>query len=1080
MPCGRCGAKTEPNARFCSGCGAPLTGGHPHEERKRVSIIFVDQVGSTARADGADPEDVRDRNRLFYEEVRGRIEDHGGLLEKYAGDAVMAVFGAPLTRSNDAESAVRAGLSVLEGVSELNAAHQNLQLEVRIGICTGEAIVEIDPPPESALATGDVVNTAARLESAAPPGAVIVGPETYRLTKHVFGYRALPPIEAKGKKEPVPAWIVEAEAVPRPASDELSASFVGRDRELLLLRTVWSQALEECQPHLITLIGPAGIGKSRLAGEFRSEAVRASGRILLGRCSAYEQQTPYHAVAQTVRQASGVFENDPAETARAKVATLVATMFPPDEAADMTRFLSLVMGLGLDERARETVELQYAVRRFFERLSDEFPLLIVFEDLHWADDASLELVKYLGTRMQRGRTVVMTLARPELLESRPDWGAGATAHTSLALNPLRADDSQRAARELLSGADNATVARVVAIADGNPLFLEELAASIQDDADAVADDLPPTIHAVLAARVDALPADARTALLRASVIGKVFWRGVLETVGGVTDIDAALDALESRGLIHQRSPSQVEGDVEFEFKHDLVLDTAYSTLPRASRRNLHAATASRLEVLAREPEEFAGILAHHWREAGDSDRSRHYLLKAADRARQAFAVEETYDLYSQALELAQEQPDRLAIRALRAQAMYQLNDCARAVAEFSELIPLLEGEAQIEALLGHANASLWTEQTDQTMASAERALALARAGAFADLEAIALGLVGAAHGMRGEAGDLQQAVTLMNEALSNWAPETRKAELAELWHLSADHFYWYGDYQRALEASATSFTIARVEPYSQEYRLRGAGMQGLILAGMGHYEEAIAAAEGAIELGHEMGRPVNVVLNYSTLPLREIFALDDALERSEAVVERLGPSDFNMPWMNARADAFVAHVMKGDVVVAERTWKALWDDAVASKAWERWLVSGRLAAARADLELTLGRPDEAQKWAVRAMEMARASSRKKYEAIAQVTLGRALVASGLGEEAAGQLRRALAAADVIGSPFIKWQAQAALGAALAAAGADSSAPYSAAAGTVRSIAQDLSPPRATAFLADPRITDVLGAASRGT
>lgn len=239
---------------------------------------------------------------------------------------------------------------------------------------------------------------------------------------------------------------------------------------------------------------------------------------------------------------------------------------------------------------------------------------------------------------------------------------------------------------------------------------------------AVAGDLPPTIHAVLAARIDALPGDARTALLRASVIGKVFWSGVLAKVGGIPDIEGALEALEMRGLIQQSSYSQVEGDVEFSFKHDLVLDTAYSTLPRASRRELHATTASALEELVHQPDEMAPILAHHWRESGDAARSCHYLLIAADRARQALAVEETYDLYSQALELVSEEVDRSRIRFLRAQALVQLEDFARAADELAELIPLLVGEEQVEAIVARAHAALWTERTNETMTCAQRDL----------------------------------------------------------------------------------------------------------------------------------------------------------------------------------------------------------------------------------------------------------------------------------------------------------------------------------------------------------------------
>ena len=329
--------------------------------------------------------------------------------------------------------------------------------------------------------------------------------------------------------------------------------------------------------------------------------------------------------------------------------------------------------------------------------------------------------------------------------------------------------------------------------------------------------------------------------------------------------------------------------------------------------------------------------------------------------------------------------------------------------------------------------------------------------------------------MCGEAGDLEKAVTLGDEALANWPSHSRESEHAEMYHLAANHCYWYGDYERAMSASESSFTTAGVELHSQEFRLRGAGMRGIILASLGRYEEAIAAAEYAIELGRVMGRPVSVVMNYSTLPLREIFAVDEALARSEGVADLLGPSDFNMPWMNARADVFVARVMKGDLSTAEGGWNAIWSDAVGSKAWERWLVSGRLAAARADLDLAKGRIEEAQAWAMRAIDMAVASSRKKYEAIGRITLGRALVAGGLGHEAVGELRRAVAGAEAIRSPFIRWQALAALGAALAASGSDSSGPCLEAAAVVRSISEDLSAEHAATFLADQRVTEVLEA-----
>ncbi len=391
------------------------------------------------------------------------------------------------------------------------------------------------------------------------------------------------------------------------------------------------------------------------------------------------------------------------------------------------------------------------------------------------------------------------------------------------------------------------------------------------------------------------------------------------------------------------------------------------------------------------------------------------------------------------------------------------------------MIPDLEGEQRVEGIVNQTRSNLWTEKTNETMSGAELALALARQGGFAELEAVATGLLGSAHGMRGDAGDLERAIRLTDQAVKMWIPNTRQRELAEVYHFSADHCYWAGDYERAIEASALAAATAGVEMHSQEYRLRGAGMQAIILSGIGRYEDAISAAQDAIELARTMGRKVNVVTNYSTLPLREIFAVDEALTRSEEVEDRLGPSDFNMPWMNARADVFVARVMKGDTSRALRDWGPLWDDAVASKAWERWLVSGRMAAVRADLELDMGNTDDTLLWGGRAIEMAVASSRKKYEAIARTTVGRALTTQRLHEEAVAELRRAAALSDVLGSPLIRWQSRAALAQALPGIGSDPASVCAEAADIIRSVVAGLTAAHADGYLAVPQVVEVLDA-----
>ena len=564
------------------------------------------------------------------------------------------------------------------------------------------------------------------------------------------------------------------------------------------------------------------------------------------------------------------------------------------------------------------------------------------------------------------------------------------------------------------------------------------------------------------------------------MIGQSFWRGVLEGIGASDDVEASLEALEARGLVRRHSQSQVEGDVEFAFKHVLIRDVAYATLPRALRRDLHAATARVIEGSVPDPSEMAWLLAYHWREGGEPARAVEYLLAAGDRARAVLAVEETHDFYSRALELAGSDEDRRSIRLRRGVALAELEEYPRADKELEELIPELQGRELAEGLLARARATFWTEQAETTIALAQRATELAAAIGANDLEAPALGTWGGAFSMRGLEGDLERAIEMEERALAIWVPGTRQMELAEQYHMHADNFYWIGDYPRALELSRSAAAVGSADPHSAEFLLRGAGMEGLILAGMGRYEEALAAADVAINIARTMGRGDNVVLNYSTLPLREIFWLDEALERSTLVAERLGPSDFNMPWMNARADVICADLLLGNIASVERSWEGAWDDAESSHGWERWLITGRLASVRADVELETGRLDEAVTWAQRSLELARTAKRRKYEIASLITLGSALTAQGLGPEALDALRTSVALADGPGgSPLLRWRARAGLGAAAtqrAETAAEGEAELRRAASIVQEVAASLAPERAERYLAAPQVARVLEAA----
>jgi class 3 adenylate cyclase len=518
--CAGCGEENPARSRFCSNCGASLEEpSAPREERKLVSVLFVDLVDFTARADQADPEDVREVLQVYHAEAKRRIERFGGVLEKFIGDAVMAVFGAPVAHGDDAERAVRAGLDVITGLDQLNRAH-GLDLAARAAVNTGDALVSLDSARRGeALATGDVVNVAARLQSAAPPGRLIVAAETYRATRHAIAYDELEPIDAKGKSQPVAAWlaidVVSAPAV-RPAA---ASSLIGRGPELELVQSLWSRCVAERRPHLITLIGPPGIGKSRLCRELSALVEADDGRILRGRCLPYEEQAGYQAFSRVVRDASGILESDPPAVARTKLRAAVEQLLPEAEVADTARYLALLLGLAPDDDVPRGTLLFFAARRFIECAGLDRPTVFVFEDIHWAKSSEIDLLTYLAQHLRDSPVILVAAARPELLDVHPTWGSGLLAQSTIPLEPLAVRDAEALALQLVgsSGGGGVDLAKLVEIAGGNPLFLEELAASMVELGDQR--ELPVTVRETIAARIDAVPGEARSALLAAAVVG---------------------------------------------------------------------------------------------------------------------------------------------------------------------------------------------------------------------------------------------------------------------------------------------------------------------------------------------------------------------------------------------------------------------------------------------------------------------------------------------------------------------------------------------------------------------------------
>jgi class 3 adenylate cyclase len=671
LTCARCGQQNPEGSKFCNSCGSPLTEpATTAEERRIVSVLFVDLVGFTGHAEKLDPEDVRAILTPYYERVREELQRHGGTVEKFIGDAVMGVFGAPTAYGDDPERAVRAAFAVRDWAEQDG-------LEVRIAVNTGEAIVELDARPGhgEAMVAGDVVNTAARLQSAAPVGAVLVGEETYAATRNAVEYRPAQPVLAKGKTAPVRAWLA-VRATSQAGERRMAAvPMIGRNRELSVLTGIWERVTEEGRAQFVTVFGPAGIGKSRIALEL-SQLVAAQGaRVIRGRSTPYGASSPYSAFAQQVKQVSSVFDSDDPDEAREKLSSAFADLAGPAAAEEHVPQLEVLLGLAGERDVADRETLFFSARVFVESLALGGPTLLLYEDIHWADSSQLDLLENLASRVRDVPVLFVALARPELLTERSTWGGGLPAYTALPLDPLTEAASRELARKLLAEAAAPDGAAAVAeTAEGNPLFIEELAASIAEES--TSGVLPTSVHALIAARLDALPSDERSVLIDASVVGRVFWRGALARMAERDDLSELLGLLEERDLVRREAVSRIQGDQQFAFKHALIQEVAYLRLPRAQRRARHAAVAAYLDETTRDAGQSNEALAHHWREAGENHRAVDCLMIAADQAGRGWAKRHALTLYSAALELLPEDdPRRREVRlrqAVAAQAFAHL------------------------------------------------------------------------------------------------------------------------------------------------------------------------------------------------------------------------------------------------------------------------------------------------------------------------------------------------------------------------------------------------------------------------
>jgi class 3 adenylate cyclase/tetratricopeptide (TPR) repeat protein len=640
--CPSCGEQNPDHARFCLACASPLAEAPPAgEERKVVSVLFVDLVGFTAASEAADPEDVRARLVPYHAMLRREIERFGGTVEKFIGDAVMAVFGAPVAHEDDAERAVRAALRVVEAIPELNEAHPGLNLAVRAAVNTGEVVVNVGARPErgEGIVAGDVVNTAARLQQVAPVGGVVVGETTTRATGHVIEYEPHEPVALKGKAEPVPLWLARG-ARSRFGVDVDQGTHVpliGRDRELTLLQQLFERALEEPSVQLITISGEPGVGKTRLVWELQ-RFVDDRPEIIFwrqGRCLPYGEGITFWALGEIVKAHAGILESDGPDEVAGKLAAAVETAGVPASERDwVSSHLAPLVGAATDGTGGggERDEAFAAWRAFLEAVAAERPLVLVVEDIHWADPAMLEFVEHLVDWAAEVPLVVVCTARPELYERHRGWGGGKGNSNTVSLGPLPEDDTARLVAALLDQAvlPASTQQALLERAGGNPLYAEEFIRMLVDrgvlqrrgevwTVDERAEiPVPETIQALIAARVDTLAPDRKSLLHDAAVVGKVFWSGAVASIGGRDEraVPEGLHDLARKELVRPVRRSSVEGQAEYSFWHLLIRDVAYAQIPRAARAEKHRAAAAWIEGMAGDRvADHAELLAFHHEEA---------------------------------------------------------------------------------------------------------------------------------------------------------------------------------------------------------------------------------------------------------------------------------------------------------------------------------------------------------------------------------------------------------------------------------------------------------------------------------
>ncbi len=976
-------------------------------ERKLATVLFVDLVNSTGLVSASDPEVVRRRVTRFFEDVSHCVTTYGGIVEKFAGDAVLAGFGVAQAHEDDAERAIRAGLGILEAVKKL-------ELEARVGIESGEVVVDTS---DSTFATGEAVNFAARLQQSAGAGEILIGPAARSLAVGAVELEEVDPIEVKGRAESLPAWrVVCAADRALETRSTVTAPLIGREAELELLTNTFDRAARDQRAHLVTVYGEAGVGKSRLVREF--VAALEGATVLGGRCLPYGEGITYWPLAEMVKSSAGIADDDPVQEAVEKLRACCE-----DEAvADLLGLASGVLDAVEQERSGQ--EIAWAARAWADQLAEVQPLVLVFEDIHWAEEPLLELVEHLATWVRESPLLIICLARPELLDLRPGWGGGRMRAAAVELEALRPHESEQLLEALLPQDGLPAEARqdVLAKTEGNPLFVEEtIRMLLESGGDYLPERIPGTLQALIAARIDHLPPEEKALLHRGAVIGRVFWRGALEHLAPDLDVDALLDNLLLRDFVLAESRSTIIGERAYRFKHVLIREVAYGGLTKAERGRLHERFAEWLRERA--GDELLEIRAYHLDHAAQLQAEldgaptaelAHEAAAALEEAgRRALAREANRSARKLLLRSVELEPT-LARRYVAARAAWRLSDFPVLSREMERVAAAASeaGDREIEgrSLTALAEVALFREANIwHAKQLADRALAvLPEEYRFRPL--IVVARIARWQGdMAGEERYAHEALDLAQQ-LGRVDLEAQAAiELAEAYSSQLRHAKATELIDRALELARESGTIM-----AQAQALHAAGH---LYQQQGNLDEAEAAIDEARRLFTDVGASMNLgraMLRSGEIALErgDSLAAEKHARDSIRVLEPLEDRGTLCESQRLLADVLVAQGRLDEAeIVALEAIETTGPHDVSSQATTRISL--------AFVRVAQGRDEEAESLMRDALERVEGTGYRSLEAWVVEQLARFLRERGRDEDAAPYAERlaALAPAAVLGDAF---------------------------------------------------------------